>query len=243
MNIFIKKNLNTVRKIVKEVFKKASKEHATSAKSTLSKYIVEKIDKKFNISISERTLIRSYNRYILSRRDLGTLTAENVDILCKYLGYKDYSAYLKKNIKRLILKIFSCLTIVIIFTFGIYKNSNRKKIKIVQCMVWKETKYIAISCNKYIDEKDQLKIIPRDEILLEKMKKVNLKRSDIIFTEDGKPLYWYSKKNSEGIEFFTTHGFHPITDKNLKPITKTIFDKYVPIHVDDGGSYVNPSTK
>ena len=233
-----------VRKIVKEVFKKAKEEYAATTKTTLSKYIAEKIDEKFNINISERTLIRSYDKYILEKKEIGSITAENVDLLCKYLGYADYSDYKRKNTSiktnnRFL--YFGVLVVSVLITVFIYKNRYNPKIqKNTECMVWENNEYVKISCAKEYHPKFGTKVIVFDKRKMKNMKKVILKRSTPIFSTNGKPLYWYRKINSKEVEFFTAPGLHPVTGKTLKAITEAIFYRYVPIHSDDKDSFVQP---
>ena len=47
----------------------------------------------------------------------------------------------------------------------------------------------------------------------------------LTFFKNEKPLVWYSKVNGE-VELYDRPGFHPITDKPLKPITNYMIHKY-----------------
>lgn len=133
--------------------------------------------------------------------------------------------------------IISVSILLMMFFLKNYYNKSLNTSDTVQCMVWKKTKYIEVSCNKLIPN---ARVIPIDKKQLENMKKVILKRSTIIFSSEGKPLYWYSKLNSKEVVFFTSPGFHPVTGKTLKAITTTIFNKYVPIHSNIENSFVKP---
>lgn len=244
-----------ISKIVKEVFKKAKEEYASKAKTTLSKYVVNVIEEKFNIIISERTLSRSYDKYILSKEDTGSLTAESVNALCRYLGYKDYSEYKKKNtsiskVRKSVsgfivpnspskIIVITSVLLIVIFLKG-YEMLIANKVNIAECMVWEQTKYIKISCNKKEHSIYGTMVIPMDKKEFETMKKVDLKRSAIIFYPNGKPKYWYCKTKS-GIEFFTAPGLHPINGKTLRHVTKYIFNEYVPVHLDDANSFIESS--
>ncbi len=240
------------QRIVKEVFKKAEEECASKAKTALSKHISQRIEEKFNIIIHKRTLLRSYDKYILQKKNVGSLTAENVNVLCKYLGYENYAAY-KSTHKSTIkitepisgimvsnspLKLIVISSIVLLFLFFkgyemYFTNEN------TACMVWEKTKYVEISCNKTKHPKYGTMVIPLDKKLMENMKKVVLKRSDIIFSPEGKPLYWYCKVKPNKVEFFTSPGIHPTNGKTLKVISKVIFEKYVPIHINNKADFVN----
>ncbi len=245
-----------ISKIVKEVFKKAEEEYASKAKTTLSKYVVNVIEEKFNIIISERTLSRSYDKYILSKEDMGSLTAENVNALCRYLGFKDYSEYKKKNtpiskVRKSVsgfvapnssskIIVITSVLLIVIFLKG-YEIAIANKTTKTECMVWEQTKYVKISCDKERHSIYGTRVIPMDKKEFETMKKVDLKRSTIIFYPDGKPKYWYCKVNSKEAEFFTSHGFHPVNGKKLNTVTKYIFNKYVPVHLEDANSFIESS--
>ncbi len=228
-----------IKKIVKEVFKKAEREYASKAKTTLSKYIADKIEEEFNIIISDRTLSRSYDRYILSKKNTVSLTAESVDLLCKYLGFNNYSDYKAKN-SSVVSKIknpFYVIPIIsILLVFFLYKN-NSNIFNTTECMVWESTEYVKISCHKEYHPKYGTKVIVMDKKMQQNLKKVVLKRSSIVFSQDGKPLFWYSKLKKNNVEFFTAPGLHPITGETLKKISKTIFNKYVPIHTNNKNSF------
>jgi len=265
-----------IQNIVKAVFEKAKKECSSDAKGALSKHISEKITEELKMPISEKTLIRCYNKYILLRDEIGSPITENVNALCKYLGFKDYSEYQNNNKvtpkskvetindvtsqsenndppkdkkgegvggnndnweKKIVIIIISILSITLL-----YKNYNTNSTTVDnsnKCMVWKETRYVKISCNDKVDQKSGITVIPMDKNLMKSMRKVVLKRSSIIFYNDGKPKYWYCQMTPNTVEFFTAPGLHPTNRKTLKKISKYIFNKYVPIHINDKNSFVN----
>lgn len=93
-----------------------------------------------------------------------------------------------------------------------------------QCMVWVGDHYEEIDCNK-----EQLGIMSLASIVpinssAKDLKKLDCK-SKITFFQNDKPLVWYSKVNGE-VELYDRPGFHPITEKPLKPITNYMIHKY-----------------
>ena len=70
----------------------------------------------------------------------------------------------------------------------------------------------------------EIPVEPADESKA-KLRKIEVTETTTFFVND-KPVIWYSKVNGKP-EFFNTHGFHPVTGKPLKPITKYMIDKWV----------------
>lgn len=264
-----------IQNVVNDVFEKAKKECSSGAKGALSKHVAEKITEELKMTINERTLIRCYNKYILLWENIGVPIPENVNALCKYLGFKNYSEYQNNKAipkskvktindvtsqsedndtpedkkdedisgnngswqKKIVVIIISILSITLL-----YKNYNSNSTLVDnsnECMVWKETRYVKNSCNDKVDQKSGITVIPMDKTLMKSMRKVILKRSSIIFYKNGKPKYWYCKIAPNKVAFFTAPGLHPTSKKTLKAISKVIFNKYVPIHVNDKNSFVN----
>lgn len=129
--------------------------------------------------------------------------------------------YQTKNLRLLPILL---ITIIAIFSLNQYlspnsilsfgKNKN-------QCMYWANEGYASINC----DEKmAQVQIIALDESKLKYFKKIT--RPDTLTISDIKGV-WYSKINKV-VELYTSPGNHPIhTDKQLKPLSKYMFNKYV----------------
>jgi hypothetical protein len=89
-----------------------------------------------------------------------------------------------------------------------------------ECMQWKMNHYEAVDCTT--DDKLGA-VIPNDKKMME-LKKLDSKAALVFFKND-KPIVWYSKENGR-IELFNQPGFHPETEKPLKPITDYIIHKY-----------------
>lgn len=111
---------------------------------------------------------------------------------------------------------------------GVFSVGYTAKDLIIQdkeCMQWQTDHYEYIDC----DNSNSLGILeipvePADKSKA-KLRKIEVTENTTFFVND-KPVVWYSKVNGEP-EFFNTNGFHPITGKPLKPITKYMIDKWV----------------
>ena len=94
-----------------------------------------------------------------------------------------------------------------------------------ECMQWQTDHYEYVDCNSNtLQGFLEIPVEPADESRA-KLRKIEVTENTTFFVND-KPVVWNSKVNGEP-EFFNTHGFHPITGKPLKPITKYMIDKWV----------------
>ncbi|OXA79125.1 hypothetical protein SAMN05444397_102366 [Flavobacterium aquidurense] len=109
--------------------------------------------------------------------------------------------------------VLFCLIAVIIYFAFIKKN----------CMQWSEDHYEIVDCS--IKPKPDLNIvIPLNKDLLD-FRKVKVCDTTNCFNKNGNAFIWYSKSNNI-VEFFNTHGNHPINHKPLRAVTPYIFKKY-----------------
>lgn len=113
----------------------------------------------------------------------------------------------------------AAISLIIIFTIAsityllIIDNKN--------CMYWTGEHYEAISCEQTVDD---VAIIAKDTVKLNHLKKIM--HPDTL-TRNSLGKVWYVR-TYEGLEFYTSDGFHPIySEKRLKPITTHIIDKYI----------------
>ncbi|MFV5692176.1 hypothetical protein ACM55K_09145 [Flavobacterium sp. LT1R49] len=90
-----------------------------------------------------------------------------------------------------------------------------------ECMQWEGNYYIAVDCLK---ENGQAGFISTIDEAAMKLKKLDCDSTLDFFNKD-KPVVWYCKRDG-AIELFNIAGFHPVTGKPLKPITKYIIEKY-----------------
>lgn len=93
------------------------------------------------------------------------------------------------------------------------------------CMQWNGDHYEKVNCNSEKKGIGSFAEITRYDSELFELKKIAVCDTTTFFNRD-KALVWYCKVNGDR-EYFTSHGFHPVTGKSLKPITKYIINKYV----------------
>lgn len=103
---------------------------------------------------------------------------------------------------------------------GVYKFSNLNQ---DQCMYWADDHYETIGCQ---DESLQnVQIIALNKYKLENFKRITQPDTLTYFAIN---KVWYTKITKDSLVFFTGAGQHPIhKQKNLKPITRYIIDKYI----------------
>lgn len=115
---------------------------------------------------------------------------------------------------------FGILTIIFSTAIYLYVHLNHK-----DCLEWKNDRYIEVDCNAgsngFINTNTKIGF---DENLL-KIRKINPTDTTSYF-KNGKATIWYCKDNDGNIELFNTPGYHPVTNKTLKPITEYIINKY-----------------
>ncbi|WP_395063378.1 hypothetical protein [Flavobacterium sp.] len=105
--------------------------------------------------------------------------------------------------------------------FGLFSTSYIGKNFIAssyKCMQWTGDQYELVDCE---NEKKGIgsfyEVKPYDANTFE-LKRIEISDTTTFF-KYGKPQVWYHKMNNE-IEYFNTDGKHPVTSKDLKPITK-----------------------
>lgn len=91
------------------------------------------------------------------------------------------------------------------------------------CMQWSEDHYEIVDCN-YKSTSNLNEIIALNRDLLD-FRKVKVCDTTTCFNKNGNAFIWYSKSNNI-VEFFNTHGNHPINHKPLRAVTPHIFKKY-----------------
>ncbi|MCW1149172.1 hypothetical protein [Flavobacterium lacisediminis] len=115
--------------------------------------------------------------------------------------------------------------LVIAGLFSVGYTTKNLIIEEKECMQWQTDHYEYIDCNSSTSQGIlEIPVEPADESKA-KLRKIEVTETTTFFVND-KPVVWYAKVNGEP-EFFNTHGFHPITGKPLKPITKYMIDKWV----------------
>lgn len=114
------------------------------------------------------------------------------------------------------------ISLVGIFTLGYTTNDLVFKNK--ECMVWQNNHFIEIDCdadsvNNFSD------IIPFNDKEFD-LERINPDEKTCFFV-NGKPKIWYCKVTKDSLDYFTTHGLHPVIGKQLHAITPYIIAKYI----------------
>ena len=182
--------------------------------------------------ISDKSIKGYYDKFVLGKENKsGEPTRELCDLIASYIGYNNFLDFelenkkfegpkrlsllgrikKSKGVKRLGLAMASGALLL----SGVYYNETRE-----ECWVWDPYKYKKISC----DHADA--ILPKDIFNVEVLQKITVDKNTNFFKE-GKVLVWYSKLRNGDIQYFNGRGVHPITGKELKPITPYIVSKYV----------------
>jgi hypothetical protein len=227
-----------IKQLLEEIFQKLLLEVENNNKTINGCFVFfvnEVLEKRFNSPnlIGERTMIDYYKKHVEGKHNNSKEPSHELkNYMANYLGYVDFSGFeisKKKNTATSIrnkdnytkrkLKFIPIIFLITIFLgFFYFYNSTNKN-----CIKWEDDHYIEINCNFIKTEEIELN---NKNINIEQFKKLEITRSTVFFNAYKNPIVWYGKINSK-IDFFNTRGIHPITKKELKPVTKYILDKYV----------------
>ena len=218
------KNEELIEELMVLVFKKTVKDSSATSGYAISKYLYNAIDEK----IAERTLLRYYDGYMLKKEGGKTKpNAFNLDVLSFYLGFENFSAFStpkkstnKKESITLNKKLSLIGSTIIVSCIGYITYDSTKE----NCMIWVDnTHYETVSC----EEKGDLESVLKDMYVLENFKRITPDSTYTFFTIDGKENLWYGKNSLGDLEYFTSHGKHPITDGTLKKITPYMIKNHI----------------
>ncbi len=243
-----------VKKLFVEVFEKAVKETGKNSKNGLSVFLSEQITQDFGYSINKKTITRYYEKYIEGSEEIRSDPKLDLQhALAKYLGYKDYSDFVKNvDFIKDVDEVETEKEVTIFEKVGEKKNEKEEEIikpkgtnfrklipfggaflciaLVVYFLIQPKNSGCMIWVEDHYEktlcgENYNPRIIPLDNKLLKNCKKVALDTS-MVFFKEGKPLYWYAKVNRQ-IEFFTCQNLHRNSKEKLTPISETIIRKYV----------------
>ncbi|QRM90577.1 hypothetical protein FG167_15495 [Lacinutrix sp. WUR7] len=218
------KNEELIEKLMGLVFKKVEEDSGATTGYAISKYLYHAIDEK----ITERTLLRYYDSYILKKEGKKNKpNAFNLDMLSSYVGFENFAGFLKQNKtanKKESVSFHKKLSLIgstiIVSCIGYITYDSTKE----NCMIWVDnTHYEKVSC----EEKGDLESVLKDMYVLENFKRINPDSTYAFFKIDGKENLWYGKNSKGDLEYFTSFGKHPITDGTLKKITPYMIKNHI----------------
>ncbi len=199
-------------------------------------YFVERVlEEKYGKPnyISIKSLKGYYEKYVEEKENnSGEPNHELKDlVLAQYLDYRNYLDFENKNSSSDLLKNNKIPTtlksiptrkllipaiIAASLGSGLYlKDSFNNK----DCIIWKENHYETVDCDT------DFSIPMYKDLNIEHFKQIAVNDSTIFFI-NGKPIIWYGKSITGEFEYFNSRGVHPITGKELKPITEYILNKH-----------------
>lgn len=224
--------------VIRKAFAKAEKDYVTNKKYKLSEHISEEVQELTKLPVHPRTFVNYYKKYIEKKHVATIPKHENIELLCKYLGYANYKEYLQKNyshhntpepssIRKKPNTRKEIITLRFLWAFAIlgviwvsYSLLSPKETN--ECMIWQDDHYKITECN------GENGVIKLDQETFNSMKELNgLCKDDTFFLPDNSPVVWYDKFHNK-FTFFTMEGIHPTNGRTLKPITPYIIDKYMP---------------
>ena len=221
-------------KLIELLFEKAKNESKLTNKTALSKFL----EAETNFQLKEKTLTRAYDRYINQNHNQPKLSQFNLNHVASYLGYENFATFCEMNTEPPTKEINRSksndikpkktstknwlLATGFFSTLGIgaftYHHNTQP-----ECMYWQETEFVKIDCQENLHP--TIDILPYNEQTFLYLKRIE-PTSETLFFKAGKPQIWYLKVDGE-IEFYSSDGKHPINDKDLKPVTPYIVNKYV----------------
>lgn len=254
--------MSTKKQLVQEVFDKAKKESGKSTKNGLSEYLVIRLEEKVRFNISERTLIRYYDTYIInsSKKDEIEIDSHTLDKLSQYIGYQCFERFINRNefvldgevagyIQRPlgisqdlakvaegglhiniqnIIKLPDFIknnkgmsagimgALIATGSFAHFEGYFQKK----DHMYWDGVEYRLTLAD---DRNPTHEVIPLDTVSFKYFKKIT--RPDTLDVDNGMKKVWYSKYQNK-VDFFTMDGTNPDNNKELKPVSPGILEKY-----------------
>lgn len=225
-----------LKELLSQLYHKLENEKDNDRKSKTGcfNYFVERIlEERYGKPnyISSKAIKGYFEKYVEGRENnAGEPGTELKNIMSQYLGYQNFLNFETKNGNNLIgvfyankrmktpfAKALLLVILISILSIGIYYKEFLNK---EDCIVWKLDHYEKIDC-KYESPNPLLK-----GVNIEEFKKVKVSNTTTFFV-NGHPAIWYGKSEEGELEYFNSRGVHPITLKELKPITEHIINKYV----------------
>jgi hypothetical protein len=220
------------KKLLEEAFNKAKEETGSERITHLSQHLSDFIVEDSREPYGERILRDYYNRIINNSEERICLKAHAVESLSHYLGFSNYSDFIKisptettnnsTNSKTFLntYKYAILISLFIIVALFIFNSVTKQRF-----MIWDNDHYIEVNFDTKKYSLNQLKIFKEERVEL--FKKVKPSCDYVFFDQQQNVKLWYGKNISKELEYFTALGLHPETGKTLKPITLYMIDKHI----------------
>ncbi|MDT8415927.1 MAG: hypothetical protein RQ735_11195 [Flavobacteriaceae bacterium] len=218
------------RHLIIKAFEKAKRETLTDKKTRIAKHLSDYIFEETGEMYGEKSLRTHFTNASENAAENIEFKAYVANALCKYLGYNDFSHFLRENTVEVKesrshfmsningkKKVLSSMVIAVLIGFFGY-NTLKK-----DCMVWQDGHYVKVNCNK----EDHDKSVQYDKLIFESQKQIYPDCNYPFFKTDGRENLWYGKSAEGKLEFFTYYGLHPVNGKTLNPITQYMIKKYI----------------
>lgn len=243
------------RKLIEDVFEKASSETTESSFSGILKSLERTLLDDFKITLSYKTFEAYYNSLIQRDEDYN-IKPLILDELSIYLGYNNFKEYcaewktmeysIKESISNVVINVIN--KPILKMPEFLTKQSNLGFLGILLCVSLLVGKHFLQPKNEFsseglgiLDHSKQCMYWNGKEYVPEYCNKtktgliaIDLKlvdnfkkveRLDTI-TRDNYESLWYSKYRNK-VEFFTADGINPENGKALNKVSKGIFEKYI----------------
>ncbi|MDC8001784.1 hypothetical protein POV26_12115 [Aequorivita todarodis] len=228
------------RELLLKAFEKARRElvqegYSEPSDSKCANRISEIVSEVF--PYGEKSFRKLYKKAITNpQADIQIPRPEVLTALAHYLGYEDYRTFVVRNSKdegmttiadrkvskktnQLLFIAIALFFATIIGFFG-YHYFNKQR-----WMEWEGTHYVEVSFDAEKLKHGTLKAYKEERIT--DFEKVTPNCETRFFNEDGSVRIWYGKNKDGNLEYYTSYGLHPLTEKTLKPITRYMIGKYI----------------
>lgn len=212
-----------VIELLQAAFGKVERQTGNKSDNGRASHLEFELRENYKTSVSAKSLVRYLKGESTPKRDV-------LNKISEYLDYNNYEDYVKKynhpigtprgkgkglagNLKYKKIGIaFMTLMVGNLAYLGLVKEEEG-------CMVWVNDHYEKSEC------KGQVLEFKLNVTELQSFKKISV-CDTVTFFNKYDPVVWYDKFNNK-IEYFTYYGRNPLNGRTLRPITKTIIDKYV----------------
>jgi hypothetical protein len=173
---------------------------------------------------------RPFSRYKQTRGTTDPINLEIPELEDQNVMFADTADIEKGKINKVItkddiaIKKLAVFFMILVFLFFMGYTIKDLSFPTKECMQWEGNHYEAVDCSNDklgIGQLNSIVPIDKETIKLEKLDS----KAVLVFFKNEKPIVWYSKKDGI-IELFNQPGFHPETEKPLKPITNYIIRNY-----------------